>query len=410
MKIVVSLISEQSVPNLLFIKNNHDADYFVNIITKKISNNNCYKHIKEAIEWIDKSKFKPVMINKENENNIKGIQYDIEQFNIKTNMFDNADEIYVNITGSTKMISIAAYTFFKDKYADKSTFFYLNYDDKSTSYYIVDSKREEHNKIIHMDNSLTLEEYLKSYGITIKNNSETTPKYSKELAEYIVEHSLDKSKAKLRKNLSLFVNNYLNEKYEKESMGRNKSIHIKLKQELDKINIVSYIEDIHNNFKEFPDIDNITYDSLKYLSSIYFEEYIYYKIKDMLPDYNNIHDYLKTGVKIDIDNPAIISNNSNNSSNEKWHNELDVLFIHNNTIYYIECKTFADKEIINNAIYRQRTVLSHLGLKNNNYFATLNRYDPNTLKIYKDKMILRNIHLIDGATIKHNEIHNIIKL
>lgn len=78
--------------------------------------------------------------------------------------------------------------------------------------------------------------------------------------------------------------------------------------------------------------------------------------------------------------------------------------MYNNAIYYIECKTYTNAQIINESIFKQAAISNLLGLKKTNSFTTLNTYYERTLKELTDKMTIYNINLITGNDIKQNKI------
>ena len=71
-KIIVSLISAQSVPNMVLIKNNMDSEYFINIVTEGMSDNNSYliNTVNPQNNSEINNKFKQIKIQKHIENNI----------------------------------------------------------------------------------------------------------------------------------------------------------------------------------------------------------------------------------------------------------------------------------------------------------------------------------------------------
>ena len=96
---------------------------------------------------------------------------------------------------------------------------------------------------------------------------------------------------------------------------------------------------------------------MKYITGGWFEEFIYQKIKDELqvPEEN-----VALNVFIEKDNDK---------------NELDVIFIKDNNLNVIECKSFiGGKEgvkILNNALYKLQAIMkSKFGLNAKSYLCT----------------------------------------
>ncbi len=409
-KLIISVISEQSAPNLILMKNNIDADYFINIITNNMKRK--AKYIENTINSIDnkEKQFIDIHIEPAIENKIQAVKEIIHKY--KDN-FDKAEQIYVNITGGTKILSIALYEYFNEhtEYKNKASILYLNADNTATSYY-----RLNKNDTIEMKENITIEEYLSSYGIKILNNDETEPKYSEKCANRILNNSITKKDTKIWKARKLLaglmkVVNSANDIKEQEynmTIELKKEIKKRLKDKSEEdCNIVyEYIKDLCDTIDELPKINEITYNTLKYLHSGFLEEAVYYKVITALNYTNNIKDFVKTGVKIYIDDS---SRNTNQYLNNDQ--ELDVLFMFNNNIYYIECKTYTNTntktntDIINQAIFKQTSIANKMGLKTKNAFITLNETKYNT----QDKMNLYKITLIDGTDIRQNKLTEKIK-
>lgn len=399
-KVIISIISEQSVPNLVFIKNNMDAIYFINIVTNKMeeAEDNLIKALNISSNNEILNKFKKIKIEKDSENNIEKI---IKAIDTLRNIYDDATKIYVNITCGTKVLSIALYKYFDTEYKNKRDFLYLNIDDKtSTSYYVLNKQPYQ------MKQHITLKEYLTSYGINIVNDGETYPKYPKNCAELLLEQAMDKHFSVVRKALAEFMK-VLNKKYESQANNNdNRKIYIEeelflLKEKIENADKIQYyIQYLHSKCEAFPDENNTTYGDLKYINSTYFEEYLYYQVEDILRQFygDNVKDYLKTGVKIKMDDPSRELDNIKNDQ------ELDILFMYSNSIYYIECKTFTNTDIINEAIYKQAAISQRLGLKKTNALITLSFYNEKYLNKLTAKMKKFKIEFITRYYVKPNKL------
>lgn len=391
-KVIISIISEQSVPNLVFIKNNMDAIYFINIVTNKMeeAEDNLIKALNISSNNEILNKFKKIKIEKDSENNIEKI---IKAIDTLRNIYDDATKIYVNITCGTKVLSIALYKYFDTEYKNKRDFLYLNIDDKtSTSYYVLNKQPYQ------MKQHITLKEYLTSYGINIINDDREYPKYSKNWADLLIKHAIEKGQDvevdTARESLKEFMKQKCVNKDLKEE---------KLREKIKNDGKVSeYIQYLHNKCG-LPDINNITYKHLKYINSIYLEEYLYYQLESILyPFYNdNVKDYLKTGVQIQKNN---IDRKSISEKNQDQ--ELDILFMFNNALYYIECKTYVDSKQFTESIHKQASISQRLfGLKTTNALIILETKDNGEqLKVKEDKMKIYNINFITGNDIRENKL------
>ncbi|MDE7315232.1 MAG: hypothetical protein K2N11_05960, partial [Mucispirillum sp.] len=79
-KVIVSIISEQSVPNMILIKNNMDSKYFINIVTDGMTDNNTYliNALNPKNNAEISNKFEKIKIQASIENNIEKIRVSID--------------------------------------------------------------------------------------------------------------------------------------------------------------------------------------------------------------------------------------------------------------------------------------------------------------------------------------------
>ncbi len=155
-KIMICLISEQSIPNLIGIKQlSHQDDKLIFISTKKMedakkSNNIAYSlEINDDIERIIVDESSLTDINEKLNNRFK----------------HNNTNYIVNITCGTKLMSMAVFDFFKSNFPDKTEFIYIPINKNYIQYFNEDRTKE------NITTSINLVEYLKAYGITITDHN-----------------------------------------------------------------------------------------------------------------------------------------------------------------------------------------------------------------------------------------------
>jgi len=110
-KIIVSLVSDQTIPNIIFIKSNPDVAKLVFISTEKMESNKKTEWIKKSVQiGMDtcKIKIETIMVNEDNIFTIK------EELKNKLSC-EKEDNILVNLTCGNKIMSLATYEFFKEK-------------------------------------------------------------------------------------------------------------------------------------------------------------------------------------------------------------------------------------------------------------------------------------------------------
>jgi len=286
-KVLVSLVSDQTIPNLELIKEFYDEiDEYIFISTKQM---------KSQLKWI---------VNASKLQNYKEIEvnaFDMNDIETKLNNFGFEDNEYlVNITGGTKLMILIVDDFFRKIGA--KIIYVTGYKKQYIKVFPSVGKRE-----FLLETKLTLNEYLTAYGFEIKASD------------------LFKSKIDALKMLEAFLSipEELLEYFSKlqERRGDNTTI--------------GNIDGLQNFLDKLiftpTNPNKLTKYETRYITGDWFEEWVYYKVKNEL----NLNDNeIGIGYQLLKDNVP---------------NELDVLFIYEHKLYIIECKTsfyHLQKEII----------------------------------------------------------------
>lgn len=400
--LLVSLVSDQTIPNVQLIKQLNDqvTDYFF-VTTKGMEN-------KGTRQWI------------ENACGISGDMIEVEQFSfsdmeqkLSDYDFEDYDKIIVNLTGGTKTMTLVAYEFFKNIGAE--------------IYYVTGVNNEyikifpvKRNNVSTFSNSATLEEYLTAYGFSI--NSSPMSGISFEQSEKIF-------KAYCTINIMDYVDaiRLINSK-------RGKTLK----------------EDDYNMISDFLHIIEyvpinagwLSKEETKYLSGDWFEEYVGLRIKKELGLSDNdifISTELEKSLsqKVKNDAQSLLRDVSEVESNNK--NEMDVMFMYNNKFFSIECKSsivayrtvqrdgvIVEKpyNILGETIYKSDSLARRFGLFANTAIFTLTDFvdycKDDDLGRHKNKVRemegiinranLSNIKLIDKKQLKCSDsLFNLLK-
>jgi hypothetical protein len=275
-KILVSLVSEQTIPNVELIKEFQDEiSKFVFISTKQMNH---------QLNWIINStgipfdEFDVIEVN----------AFDTADIEQKINNYDfGDDEIILNITGGTKLMSLIVHDIFKNM---GTTIYYLTGHKKS--YIKVFPSRGEN--LFQLKHKLTLREYLTAYGFEYKN---TKPYKDFETAKRIFQVYTSLGGNELKKIFEPF----------RIRRGRKMDVDHITGNFLQKVNY-----EFNGRLKE---------KDTKYLSGDWLEEYVYFSVKQEL--------------KLDEEEIAT----GLNLKKEGTPNEIDVVFIYNHKLFIIECKT-----------------------------------------------------------------------
>ena len=310
--LIVSLLSDQAVQNVMFIKqmSTRQTEYLF-VSTEKMEK----KGVKDNIKNVCK-------IRNENSNTVIVKENSINDIKEKLSEIDCSiyEKILVNITGGTKIMSIAVKEFFNDK--PKIEFYYMPINsDREKSPLIVNLQNEK--DIIPISCDITLIDYLGSYGVKIREKKselfpeEFTIKFHKEYYE-------DLDSKGILKDL----------REERDELRK-----IKNKNERKNWSVENHWPELKNLFK-----GKLYKKEIHYLTGDWFEELEYFKIKKTL---GLTDSYIKTGV-------TIIKGTTDN--------EIDVIYVHNYNLYTIECKTSVGEKIMNETIYKAKALQTNFGL------------------------------------------------
>jgi len=372
--ILVLLVSDQAAQNVLFIKEQKarlgKIDFFHFISTKEMEKIGKKVSTQIAISsGLSEEHYKISEVEEDSLNHICDILN-------KDVPLDSYSYYIVNITGGTKIMSLSAYTYFNSQ--NKSKIYYLPISKNTINEINSLSKNES----INIKEKITLWEYFTAYGIKIQNKN--WPIISGLTKPFEVSREILKSYRDEEKR-----NKFLSITRKAHSHGlRGKKFN------KDKNNVEFRLwEDIYSLVElgmSYGDATEISKDETKYITGDWLEEYVYYTIKDYL----NIKDkYIGCGL---------------NLSKNETPNEYDVIFLENNTLYVIECKTdisdsSTGKEnrisyLYTNTIYKAATLKKEFGLKVNYYLFALNDFSSLS-KDQKDRADQLDIKLLGSEII-----------
>lgn len=301
--LLVNLISDQTIPNIQMIKEIRDHNencHFLMITTESMEKKGIVSNIKTATGI---SAVSSIVVPEYSFETIKAKIVDFP--------YQDYDKIYVNLTGGTKVMSLAAFDFFKTLENAE-----INYIPGNSLDYI--QLYPVSNNFV-FNRKITLEEYLSGYGFRITETpcSGIPFNQTQKIFEKYCAGVFDNHKSELA---------ILRENRKKNISG-------------DKFDLIS--EFLYNIGYEPMEADKLSALEVDYLSGEWFEEYVGNKIKTEL----NLNDSdIMIGAKI-FKNATRQNLNSTQTlinvdlGEEELENEIDVMFVFNNLFYVIECKT-----------------------------------------------------------------------
>lgn len=323
-KVLISLVSDQTIPNVQLIKEFYNQiDRFLFISTTGMEEAGNRNWIIQSSNIPEEKLLEPIIVNHHSFE-------DIEE-KLKAYGLSDDDEYIVNITGGTKVMSISVFEFFKDL---KSEIFYLTgFNNEYIK--VFPGKRKQS---LTLTEFISLEVYLFSYGFEIRNKGELlkSEDFTNNFFDYF-NNDITQSELETLDSLRSF---------------RNKNLKIS-----DLEGLSGFIS--KTNFQPKNQEKLSKYES-RYLSGDWFEEYVFNKVKSGLELEEN-----KIGIGYNLIKKGV-------------ENEFDVLFVYQNSIYTIECKTSIfnnvdgrEKSIIGEVLYKSDSLQKEFGLHTRTSIFTL---------------------------------------
>lgn len=358
-KYLVSLVSKQTLPNLLFILQAKDIDKYLfigttateqelsrTIVAAQIPNNQVAKLIVDPY-------------------NIDDIHEKLDDFK-----FSKKEKFEINLTGGTKMMALGLYQFFIQK---KSKLFYLPVGTNDIQQIFPKLKRPKPLKV-----KVTIEEYFTAMGVKLKSGKGNILQMP---PDYTLQFFIAYTQLFQRRHFRIF------EQLREHDFKR----YPKLKCEK-----IIGLQPLLNTINWQKNNKLLTKQEVHYLTGGWFEEYIYHQFK----------------VGLDLSDDAIQCNVGIETMGGQ--NEFDVVLIYKNKLHVIECKTGLKRlRLFNQAVYKLASLDELLGIHTASYIISLSNYrDQENLLLptYNDRAQQHDIKLLDRQVLTgKNGIAKIIK-
>ena len=343
-KLIVLLVSEQTVPNIQFLKWHFrikpETVDLLFISTEIMERKKKTADIMNALAYLERYIPKKQTLTV-NENSIGDVKNKLEKLLGEWHHKSFA----VNITGGTKLMSLATYDFFKDK-KDCQIF----YQPIGKELQCLGPKYAEYS----VSELLTLEEYMKAHGINFEYNNSCLKDY--DFNKSVYERVIKDSREAIKQIVAMQNNSYFKNIFKRKNtldltqVSDDKFVTSE-GQKLSKEEVIAAVSAF--GF----DIHALTHSQLRYITGGWFEEFAFQKIKH--------------------DNKIADGNIALNVRVEKGSdkNELDVVYIADNRLHVVECKSFVDgKEgtfVLNDALFKLQAIMkTKFGLNAKSYLYT----------------------------------------
>ena len=335
-KILVSLVSEQTTPNILVANLIKPATYWF-ITTKRMEMEGRTSAIINALSLAN---------NTIDECNIQKLSVNQDSFqdciSIMEGLIENIDddvEYIVNITGGNKIMAIAALEVFRNV-GQKVMIGYMPLG-KNEFLQVYPNKKPL--KTYPVNIKLSLQEYLAGYGFTVKNIDHESPgkqvSQHEELSGFILQYyeALKDTLAQLYKELKGPRNK--GKKHYFLTISYDRVLHDLEMDFFSRLGFAIRQKSVSNNLNK---------KEIEYLTGGWFEDYVF----------NKVYQLVKENVLDDCTKSLTIASSTGSP------NELDVAFMKDNVFYHIECKTLGnekDQTIIRDEVYKKGAISSLLG-------------------------------------------------
>lgn len=362
--ILVSLVSEQTIPNVLLIKELTGIDRYLLISTEFMEKKEKSRCIITG-SGIDPARFfDPVIVVEDSLVDIGEKLRDID--------FDDNDRFIVNLTGGTKIMSIGVYNFFRNRQSD---IVYVPIGKNLYRKIFPEVKLRDHD----IDFRLGVVDYLSSYGIDILHGDRMNtlimpPEVTTRFFETYCQAS----------SQDLAILDAL-----RPYRSKKKTL----------ITEVDGGADLLARYRIDPQkSDHLNKYETQYLTGEWFEEYVYTLLKNHLC-LSDTH----------IGRSVSIQRQQN-----QVQNEFDILFTHQNALYVIECKTSIfdpqsgrnGRNLFNDILYKLAALRRDFGLLVKAYLFTLSKPGTERDQIRPEhiqRSELFNIRVVDGNCLKDVE-------
>lgn len=399
--LLINLVSDQTIPNIQLFKEFKDE------VSKILFVSTDAMKKKRTLEWLTKVCLEikndisigETIVEQHNFQQIQNVLQ--EQYNLLHGHFN---KVVVNITCGTKIMSMAAFDFFKKLNKDNIYIYYLG--EQSKMYLLSPNQNES---VLHTE--LTVKEYLEAYGFNIVNKNGTEPYNNFDMTKRIFDN-FKKLTTEYKDVLRIIQN------HRKKKLTIDDSIS----------KLLNFIKFTPADNSKLSDTEN------KYLSGGWFEEYVAEKIKYELKlndDCILLNPTLEKDRALQNTNNHITLIGEDKFNTPK--NEFDIIYRCNNNLHIIECKTSIiyetqengkQKNLLTDIIYKVDSLSSQFGLRAQTTICTLTDFKKfiesnkseknNRLNAMSEQIARANlsrIKLIDGEMLySENKITDLMKL
>lgn len=334
MSILITLISDQSIPNLLFIRSWPEFERYIFITTEQMERKGRCDDLIRVAKLPD-AKVQKIKVLPESLNDV--------QARLEALQLPQSHRYIVHLTGGNKIMALGAYQFFLTR---NSEMYYAPIG--VNGYEKVFPRTDE--QLVPFRESVSLLDYRQIYDVQVESCQSDISRPAA-LAEQLFHRSWP-----LQPLFKTLISNKAN--FEDQNSKPLPSLPIRQVPGL-----LSWLNDI--GFQASPD-GVLRPDELQWLTGGWFEEFVFHTLKSQLK----------------LPTQAIGLNVKVRQKGSP--NEFDIMFIHNNDLYVIECKSRLTKVMFDQTAYKLAAIKKDLGLQAKSYlFSSENYHNKDTKQIHE---------------------------
>ncbi len=349
----ICIVSEQTIPNILSIYH-FKPDRLIFLTTERMEAEKRTDFILNALKiyGLDYTAIDKHERVKMNQDSFEECQSKIAEIVNK----HKDDKMVVNITGGTKIMSLAAYECFRDRVGH---IIYIPIP--KNEFITIKPKDDKDGAITPLELRVSVEAYVTAYGVKVRNknkleNLKNLAKNNESLSQWMVENYTE-------------IENLLRKLYVDLCGHRDdKNFPYKLNYELRNAKEAEFLEKIE--IRGETKIKTLLKEEIRFLTGDWLSTYCFNVISNL-----NVDD---CATEIELESSKGVSN------------EFDVMFTKDNALYIIECKTLGTREEkYSDFLYKISALQQEFGLRVRGFLVSTSRDILDKNNQIKDNVIKR---------------------
>lgn len=366
-QVLISLVGDQTVPNVLLIKDPAFAgvEEYLFLITELMEARQRLLHILSATA-IPAGRCRSLRVPADD---LSGIRAALDQWQLPS----EGVHYLVNLTSGTKLMSIALFDYFSQPpYRACSTVFYVPIGQNA----FIEVGRQHRGRVRPLSYRISLPEYLACYGVGMGSAAEADGLFP---AAFTGQWAQQMGQAGRRPDFAKAMHG-LRQSYNR-NRGKGAAMALQpapaLKEALAGLGF------------PLPADGRLGQRAARYLTGGWLEEWVFHRVKALLGLEGR---YIACSVRLEWQPPG----------GARGQNEFDLLFTHDNTLHVLECKTGFGKRpgaVFEDAVYKLAALRRELGIRVPAGLLSFQPLRPSQSRKYRQRAALHQLALMEGEAV-----------